>query len=98
MIRGPARSERSRGGRAGTAIASICAHSALARGWPVPQRIRTFSRVRCCSMSDWTALLSHALDAVNPRLADDQRTDSAASALALDPVLAGAVFASIATS
>jgi hypothetical protein len=49
-------------------------------------------------VSDRTILLGQALDAIDPRLDDDRRTESAACALATDPVLAGAVWASLATT
>jgi hypothetical protein len=49
-------------------------------------------------VSDRTVLLGQALDAVDPRLSDDQRTESAACALAANPVLAGAVWASLTMS
>jgi hypothetical protein len=49
-------------------------------------------------VSDRTVLLGQALDAVDPRLGEHERTESAAQALAADPVLAGAVFASVAST
>jgi hypothetical protein len=49
-------------------------------------------------VSDRTVLLGQALDAIDPRLDEHERTEAAAQALADDPVLAGAVFASIATT